>query len=250
MKDYSDALFSSRLSMEDRVMVHKIGTSASETLKGTGDEDRLEGRGGNDRLFGFDDQDRLQGGDGKDFLYGGGSADRLQGGAGIDFLYGAGGADRLEGDRGNDFLYGSDGTDELRGGQGNDRLSGGDGADKLRGDIGRDKLYGGDGADRFIFKTVAESTVGFSGRDTIYDFSLDGGDKINVSSIDANSESSGNQAFKFINDADFHEKAGELRYEIRSDDTFVYADRNGDGKADFSVRLDDELHLEKGDFIL
>ena len=45
-------------------------------------------------------------------------------------------------------------------------------------------------------------------------------------------------------------RAGELRSEKRAGDTLVLADRDGDGEADFSIRLDDPLALQKGDFIL
>ena len=202
-------------SREGSNMVRRTGTSSGETLRGTSNDDRLEGR------------------------------------AGDDTLYGLGADDRLKGDRGDDFLYGDAGNDELRGGRGNDVLKGGAGADKLRGDLGQDDLYGGGGADRFIFKKVAESTADPGGRDTIYDFSLKGGDRIDVSSIDANGVSSdGNHRFRFIADEEFHGRAGELRAEKRAGDTLVLADRDGDGEADFSIRLDDPLALQKGDFIL
>lgn len=52
------------------------------------------------------------------------------------------------------------------------------GADKLRRGLDLDKLYGGGGADRLIFKSVAESTVASPGQDIIYNFGLDGGDRM------------------------------------------------------------------------
>ncbi|MCD2184035.1 calcium-binding protein [Rhizobium sp. GN54] len=232
-------------------MVRRTGTSSGDTLRGTSNEDRLEGLAGDDTLDGLGADDRLKGDSGDDTLSGGDGADRLQGGSGSDILRGGGDEDRLEGDRGDDFLYGDAGNDELRGGRGNDVLKGGAGADRLRGDLGQDDLYGGGGPDRFIFKKVAESTAEPGGRDTIHDFSLTGGDRIDVSSIDANGVSSdGNQRFRFIADEEFHGRAGELRTEKRAGDTLVLADRDGDGEADFSIRLDDPLALQKGDFIL
>ena len=59
------------------------------------------------------------------------------------------------------------------------------------------------------------------GRDRIHDFSRNGGDKINLSGIDANTVREGNQAFTFIGKSDFHEKAGELRYEKVAGQTYV-----------------------------
>lgn len=142
---------------------------------------------------------------------------------------------------GNDKLFGNGGRDYLKGGAGNDRIEGG---------AGGDHLYGESGKDTFIFKKLSDSTASGSGRDTIYDFSKKQGDKIDLSAIDANSIASGNQAFKFIGDGDFHGKAGELRFTKFKSDTYIQADVNGDKKADFGIHLDDSLSLSKGDFLL
>lgn len=168
-------------------------------------------------------------------------ADVFWGGAGNDTLYGYDGSDRISGGSGADKLYGGSGNDTLKGDAGNDRLTG---------EAGADKLYGGSGADTFVFNSTKDSTVAASGRDKIYDFSRSQGDKIDLKAIDANSKSAGNQTFKFIGDDDFHKKAGELRYEKKSGDTYVHGDVNGDGKADFSIVLDLSLSMSKGDFIL
>jgi hypothetical protein len=55
---------------------------------------------------------------------------------------------------------------------------------------------------------------------------------------------------KVIGTDGFHKKAGELRYTKSGGDTFVHADTNGDGTADFSVRFDALINFTKGDFIL
>ena len=89
-----------------------------------------------------------------------------------------------------------------------------------------------------------------SGRDTIFDFSGTGGDRIDLSAIDANTAASGNQAFNYIGNAAFTGKAGELRTVKSASDTYVYGDVNGDGKADFAVHLDDAISLHKGYFVL
>ena len=178
---------------------------------------------------------------GNDVIKATGRADVFWGGAGNDTLYGY---------NGNDTISGGSGADKLYGGSGNDTLKGDGGKDKLYGGAGADKLYGGSGADTFVFTSTKDSTVGASGRDKIYDFSRSQGDKIDLKAIDANSKAGGNQAFKFIGNDDFHGKAGELRFQKKSGDTYVYGDVNGDGKADFSIVLDPSMSLTKGDFIL
>ena len=63
------------------------------------------------------------------------------------------------------------------------------------------------------------------------------GDKMDLSDIDANSKSSGDQTFSFIGTSAFHGKAGELRFDTKSSDTFIYGDLNGDRIADFTIRV-------------
>lgn len=149
------------------------------------------------------------------------------------------GSNRLDGKAGNDTMSGRDGTDTLIGGDGNDTLTGGSGADKL---------YGGAGADTFVFQARSDSSL--SVRDMIYDFSRVGGDKIDVSAIDARTTVSGNQAFTFIGAAEFSEKAGELRAFVKNGETFIHGDLNGDSSIDFSVRLATAVNLINSDFIL
>ena len=76
------------------------------------------------------------------------------------------------------------------------------------------------------------------------------GDKIDLKTIDANTKAAGDQAFTFIGTGAFQKKAGELRYEKKSGDTFVYGDVNGDGKADFAILIDANVTLNANDFIL
>ena len=69
---------------------------------------------------------------------------------------------------GNDILYGGDGDDILFGQEGDDILIGGK---------GNNTLYGGSGADTFVFQHVGE------GLDTVKDFDLSEGDKLDFSAI-------------------------------------------------------------------
>lgn len=122
---------------------------------------------------------------------------------------------------------------------------GGRGKDTLVSNGEANILKGNGGADLFVFKTVKAATG-----DTILDFSQSQKDKIDLGGIDASTKSGGNQDFKFIGTAGFHNKAGELRYDKKGGDTFIHGDVNGDGKADFSIAIDANINLKASDFIL
>jgi Ca2+-binding RTX toxin-like protein len=145
-------------------------------------------------------------------------------------------------------LSGTSANDTISGGRGNDIIDGKGGNDKLTGGLGADKLTGGTGSDTFIFNTVMESTL--SAKDTILDFKASQGDKINLSAIDANSNASGNQSFKFIGEKSFTGVAGELRYVQNDKSTNIYGDVDGDKKVDFAVALISLIDLKAGDFLL
>lgn len=146
------------------------GTSGADLLVGTEGADTIRGLGGADTLYGYGGDDLLIGGNGHDSLYGGTGNDILRGGSGNDLLVGGAGNDLLKGGAGNDILRGGNGDDVLRGGDGDDRLIGGRGSDILD---------GGSGTDTFVFRTNHIGT----GVDTIKDFSLSQGDKIDISDI-------------------------------------------------------------------
>ena len=179
------------------------------------------------------------GGNGNDRVLSSDGADTLHGGAGKDILKGYANKDKIFGDAGNDTIFGGVGADTLYGGSGRDILVGGE---------GRDILNGNAGADRFVFQLQTDSRKTVSGRDTIVDFTH--GDKIDLSTIDADTKSSKDQRFKFISDEGFHKHAGELRFENSGFGTDVYGDVNGDGKADFSIHLQTVIGLKSFDFIL
>lgn len=88
----------------------------------------------------------------------------------------------------NNIIETSNGDDELYGGEGNDELIGGTGDDTLQGGSGNDFLTGGEGADTFIFK------LGETGADTIRDFNLSEGDKLDLSSYGISTEAAAQSA--------------------------------------------------------
>ncbi|GLR49902.1 hypothetical protein KYK30_30120 [Shinella yambaruensis] len=176
--------------------------------------------------------------------------DTVNGTGNADILKMTNHSEIVRGNRGNDIIHGRGGDDILFGNTGNDTLNGGVGDDQLNGGLGADKLTGGRGADTFIFTKISDSKVNSAASDIITDFRRSQGDKIDLKTIDANTKSGGDQAFKFIGSDAFHKKAGELRFEKSSGDTVVHGDVDGDGKADFSIELDQALTLKASDFIL
>lgn len=152
---------------------------------------------------------------------------------------------------GNDWVDARGGDDLIFGGDDQDRLTGGAGADWIFGEFGRDRLTGGAGADRFTFQIDTDSAKRRTA-DVITDFKH-GKDKVDLEPIDAR-RGEGNQAFKFLGEEDFSGKRGQLIVEHDGHGkhalTHVYADTNGDRKADFVVILDGDIHLAASDFFL
>jgi len=83
--------------------------------------------------------------------------------------------------------------------------------------------------------------------DEIIDFAS-GADKIDLSAVDANTLLAGDQAFSFIGTSAFSDTAGELRYEQISGNTYITGDTNGDGIADFMIKVDGAHVFVVGDF--
>ncbi|HEY0012047.1 MAG TPA: hypothetical protein VGB79_04255 [Allosphingosinicella sp.] len=130
----------------------------------------------------------------------------------------------------------TDGTFRLFGGTGNDVLTGGAGNDLIFGGLRGDTLTGGAGNDIFRYHRVEESNS--TERDGIQDFNP--GDLIDLSRIDADIETEGDQAFTFVGGAAFSGQNGELRFEnisLGGPVWMVQGDTNGDGVSDFEVIL-------------
>ncbi|MBV9932373.1 MAG: calcium-binding protein [Alphaproteobacteria bacterium] len=262
------------------------GGASSDTLYGNDGYDQLYGGGGDDNLYGGDGGDVLSGGTGADHMEGGtgddvyivdnvgdvvvensgeGSdyvyttlttytlPDNVEGGqyngtTPLDFTFTGNALDNvMYGGGGNDVLSGLDGADTLRGQAGNDTLDGGNGDDLLIGGAGADTLTGGAGADMFRIGYY-ESGTG-AGADRITDFTS-GVDQIDLSGWDANTNVAGDQAFTFVGNAAFTSTAGELRTYFDGTNTWIQGDINGDGVADFEVKLDGAVTVVSSDFVL
>ena len=237
-----------------------------ENLTGSAFKDVFTGDGGANLLLGGAGNDSLDGGAGDDLLDGGADRDiasyasaaagvtvslALAGaqntfGAGLDTLIsiedltGSGFNDILTGDAlsnlltggaGNDSLDGGDGSDTLLGGNGGDSLLGGLANDNLTGGTGADFLTGGAGKDRFIYLTASESTK--SATDLITD--LAASDVLDLSAIDADTITAGDQAFVRV--GAFSGVAGQysLTFDAITGQSLLQADVNGDSRADLII---------------
>lgn len=184
-----------------------IGTSSIEVMiagnAGPNEESYLFGNSGNDVLIATDGNNAFAGSDGDDLLLGAANRDILRGGREDDVLIGFGGDDQLFGDEGEDTLYGGDNDDILSGGA----------------DI--DTLFGGSGNDKFkYFSQDLTSTSSGTRYETIKDFES-GSDKIDVSSIDADSAESGNQYFRYVGETSEAINSGEIGWRRIGNDIIV-----------------------------
>jgi Ca2+-binding RTX toxin-like protein len=187
---------------------------------------------------------------GRDTVDGSTGADLVMSFGDHDLLRGRGGNDTMDGGVGNDRLFGAGGRDSLVGGDGNDRLFGDFHADVLDGGRGRDIMEGGTGADRFLFRSPDAPVPNGVPWDEITDFEV-GVDRIDLRAVDAmtGARSPGNDAFDFIGPAGFS-AAGQLRIVAVAGGIDLLGDRNGDGVADFGVRLTGLTTFAESDVLL
>lgn len=133
---------------------------------------------------------------------------------------------------GHDVLNGRDGDDRLDGAEGHDLISGGIGHDTLIGGRGQDVMTGGDGGgDTFIFNRLDDSKT--TAMDVITD--LQASDTLNLSAIDADTGTAGNQAFTLVGAFDGHAGQATFLFDAGSNQTLLSLDVDGDGTADFRL---------------
>jgi Ca2+-binding RTX toxin-like protein len=234
-------------------------------VDGTDSRDVLFGGWGNDMIYGNGGDDALVGGPGKDVLRGGAGADRLIGGAhndtasywgaaaaiNVNLQSGTGSGGDAQGDTydGVENVNGGKAGDSLTGDAGSNFLAGYEGNDTLHGGAGTDTLAGGSGADRFVFASIGDS-AGDADADVITDFGWMQGDRIDLSLIDADTSTAGNQAFTFIGSGPYTSVAGQLRFSQSEGRTTVEGDVNGDGTSAFHLNLQGVIVLQAADFVL
>jgi Ca2+-binding RTX toxin-like protein len=242
---------------DQRNVLH--GGGGADYLLGHEGDDTLQGEAGNDDLIGHDGKDQLRGGSGNDSLQGEAGDDFLSGDAGIDtaffrdYKFGPGSGVEVDlrrgvatgGQLGTDTLSGIenvDGTDSA------DVIIGNGGANVLWGREGGDVLTGNGGADRFDYDGLFDSRS--TAADVITDFSRAQGDKIDLSTLDANMEVSGNEAFQFIGAAPFT-GAGQVRAVTSGGGTAIEVDC-GDVLlgTELVIVLSSTVPMQAGDFVL
>jgi len=229
-------------------------------LRGTEQNDVINGLAGNDRLYGLAGADRLNGGGGKDELYGGTGNDRLVLSLGADSINGGLGIDTLDASKlgfgvqvnatassqgfpslaantiklsngilqtvtGNWTLNGGLGNDSLHSGHGDTVLYGGAGNDVLDGMDGSNRLYGGDGDD-YLEGGLNDAQM----------FGGNGNDRFTVGAQNF----PGTHTARGGNGSDFFSilKAGHFAYGGAGQDTFRFGFANGGKIQDFQAGID------------
>ena len=232
-----------------------VGSAFKDSFYGSEGRDIFYGEGGNDQIAGQLGDDEVHGGAGNDLLSAAFGNDDIYGDAGNDtvsfFNYGSGVvADLASGtasgsEVGNDRLFT---VENLEGTPYTDQLKGNGGANILDGHYGADMLTGRGGADKFLYEQDGESTA--SATDHIVDFSRSQGDKVHLADIDANQQSNGNQAFKFVGQGPLT-GAGQLRAYEQNGDTIVEGDTSWATEGpELRIVLDTPLVAKATDFVL
>lgn len=160
------------------------------------------------------------------------------------------GANTLSGLDGDDTLIGGFGGDILEGGLGDDILRGQRGADTLQGGGETDILIGGQEDDVFDFNAASHSDGvgrdvirGGDGAEAFEDVGISGGDRIDVSGIDADTSQNGNQAFIFGGNG-----VGHLSLVNENGITVVRGNTTAGGGFEFEVAIEDGLFTFASDY--
>lgn len=140
---------------------------------------------------------------------------------------------------GNDVYAGADGAGLVDGvfvdgGAGDDVIAAGLGADTIVGGLGVDRMTGGEGDDRFVFGE-GDTGANAASADMLPDAGA--GDTIDLTAIDADTTTGGDQAFVYVGDTPFTGVAGELRVRTVAAGTFLLGDTDGDSVADIAIML-------------
>jgi Ca2+-binding RTX toxin-like protein len=269
-----------------------IGAAEADTILGGEGGDFINAGDGRDIVFAGTGDDTVFGGGDADLIYGEAGGDRIFGDAGDDMISGGAGDDTIFGSAGNDVIVAETGDgndvyfgDEAGGGNGVDTLnmsaisspitvdlgngginagyassasSGtdtlwgfenvitGSGADTITASNATNVIDGGAGNDTFKFASVAAANG-----DTIVGFQA--GDRIDLSGIDANGGSAGNQAFALVTGSALT-GPGQLivTHETRADGdyTVVHGSVDGDADAEFRINIAGTHNLTSTDFNL
>jgi Ca2+-binding RTX toxin-like protein len=194
---------------------------------------------------------------------GGEQADRFYGNGAGNLFIAYGGDDTLRGRGGNDHLVDGDGNDVVHGDGGADFIASSDSdADELHAGAGNDHLvpstddqaWGDGGADRFQIRTSISRQEEVEALFTVRDFSLSGGDLIDLSVLDADG-TGGQEGYEFIGgNALSANGTMEVRFEQRGGNTFVQYEIVDEGTPEGvdinEIELSGQKQLTANDFIL
>jgi Ca2+-binding RTX toxin-like protein len=239
-----------------------VGGTGNDTLNGLDGADRINGGDGNDIIDGGLSVDVMNGGAGNDTYFvdrttdsvveaANGGTDLVNSTAAVYTItdidvenltfIGTGGftgtgndaANKIVGGGGNDILLGRGGNDDIDGGAGNDVLEGGAGYDTLTGGAGNDTFRYG--------SAIADIGNALNVRDVITDFQgagAAGGDVLDLSALDANTISTGDQAFELIGNAAFS-SAGQLRWsqDVANNRTIIEGNVDSVLAVDFQIQV-------------
>ncbi|MDO6965771.1 calcium-binding protein [Rhizobium alvei] len=233
-----------------------VGSAGADTYRGTAYGDIIDGGAGADILAGAAGDDQYVVDDVNDTISESADEGTDSVSASVNFTLSdnvenltlTGSALRGTGNALANTLTGNAASNRLTGGDGDDVIYGKVGNDILVGGAGKDELYGGAGADTFQFR-IAHLSASNAAADVVADFKKWQGDSIDLHFIDADTTAKGNQAFDYIGNKAFSGEAGELRLAKTDEGSYLKGDVNGDGKADFSIFLDDIYNL-KADYLV
>ena len=227
-----------------------IGSRFGDLLEGDDGRNVLDGRGGDDIIRSGGGADVLKGGSGSDTANYASSLSAVH----VSLIENFGRGGDAEGDTFTSIenLHGSGQNDILVGNNRDNVISGNGGDDTIVGARGADRLSGQNGADTFVYTSLS-SIDAFVG-DIITDFTPSDGDKIDLSRIDADIGTGGNQAFTFVGEGFFSDDTGQVAFNKDTDlnTTTIIADVGSDGNLfpDFTLTLLGLIDLEGSDFIL
>ncbi|POF40010.1 hypothetical protein B0D71_23295 [Pseudomonas laurylsulfativorans] len=143
-------------------------------------------------------------------------------------------------------LTGSNYNDRLTGNAAANTLNGGGGSDIMIGGTGKDVLTGGAGNDIFDFNALAETGLTSATWDIITDFTR-GADKIDLSTLDANTATATNEAFNsVIGSTAAFSAAGQLKVA----GGVLYGNTDADSTAEFAIQIVGISNVTTVDFIL
>jgi serralysin len=123
----------------------------------------------------------------------------------------------------------------------------GSGNDTLIANQAANHLTGGGGADNFRWAAASDAGTGALA-DTITDF-VHNIDKIDFSLADALPLTATRDAFSFIDQQQFHNVAGEVRWELIGGVAHIFADADGNGVVDMEIIVNNNTILTGNDFV-